>query len=151
MRALGAHAVDGGAAQPAVLKNAVQKLIEDVRKFGGLDVGAAQPAVLSSAVQRLIKDVRRFGRLPRTYKRTTADERAEINLYQRWWWHKKSIPENTKQELQALGEKGVGDTSQPIGDLMQQIQDLSRLPKQGRSVSGNSGAVQSAVHPRGTS
>ena len=128
---------------------------QELRALGAHTVasGAVQPAVLSDAVQRFIRDVRKFGRLPkrRKDKRTSADEKAENNLYVRWRRHEKSIPENTKQELQALGEKGVGDTSQPIGDLMQQIQDLGRLPKRARSVSEYSGAVQPAVHPRGTS
>ena len=83
---------------------------QELRALGEytVDAGAVQPAGLSNAVQELIEDVRKFGRLPRcTSKRMRIYCSDEFNLFKRWERHKNSIPGDTRRELETQCQDAV--------------------------------------------
>ena len=96
------HSASTGASQPSA--NASQPSATSAVPPDGS--GAPQSAALTSAQKALVDDIKSFGRMPDRKKATSAEDRAENNLAQRYEKLEKGfpLPEHIKQELHVLGD-----------------------------------------------
>ena len=75
------------------------EVLQELQALGG----APQPAVdPEQAVRKLVEDVKQFGGIPKRNKGTSEAQKAEDRLYRRFLANRDTIPHEVLQELQAL-------------------------------------------------
>ena len=122
------HSASTGASQPSA--SASQPSATSAVPPDGSS-GAPQSAALTSAQQALVDDIESFGRMPKRKKGTSADDRAENNLAQRYEKLEKRcpLPEHKKQELCVLGgapQRAAWSKGKKSVSLQQSLSELPR-------------------------
>ena len=125
------HSASTGSSQPSA--NASQPSATSAVPPDGSS-GAPQSAALTSAQQALVDDIESFGRMPKRKKGTSADDRAENNLAQRYEKLEKRcpLPKHKKQELRVLGGAPQPAAWSKGRELIDAVKTLGFFPKETR-------------------